>query len=92
MLKRLLIRLTWSLLTLLGTAVLTFILINTVPADVARVIAGPKASPEVLDQIRENYHLKDPLLKAPRFLLGANWPKVTSVSLSSPINPSLKRS
>jgi len=69
MLNRLLIRLTWSLLTLLGMAVLTFILINTIPADVARVIAGPKASPEVLDQIRENYHLKDPLLKRLGFYL-----------------------
>ena len=69
MLNRLLIRLAWSLVTLLGTAVLTFLLINTVPADVARMIAGPKASPEVLDQIRENYHLKDPLFKRLGFYL-----------------------
>ncbi len=61
--RRILTRLFWSAVTLLGTAVLTFLLINAVPADVARVIAGAKATPEVLDQIRENYHLKDPLLK-----------------------------
>ena len=61
--KRLLTRLFWSMATLLGTAVLTFFLINLVPADVARVIAGPKASPQVIEQIRANYHLKDPLLQ-----------------------------
>jgi len=63
MLARLLNRIIWSLLTLLGTAVLTFLLVNAVPGDVARVIAGSKASPEVLQQIRERYHLNDPMWK-----------------------------
>ncbi len=63
MLTRLLTRLFWSAVTLLGTAVLTFLLINAVPGDVARVIAGSKASPEVLQQVREKYHLNDPLPK-----------------------------
>lgn len=58
-----LIRLFWSAVTLLGTALLTFLLVNAVPGDVARVIAGPKASPEVLQQIRERYHLNEPLWK-----------------------------
>jgi peptide/nickel transport system permease protein len=61
--RRILTRLLWSAVTLLGTAILTFLLINAVPADVARVIAGAKATPEVLEQIRDNYHLKDPLFK-----------------------------
>ena len=63
MLNRLLTRLFWSAVTLLATAVLTFFLINAVPGDVARVIAGSKASPEVLQQVREKYHLNDPLPK-----------------------------
>jgi len=58
---RIAIRIFWSLVTLLGTAVLTFLLINVVPGDAAHVIAGPKAGPEVLAEIREKYHLKDPL-------------------------------
>jgi len=61
MLNRLLARLFWSVVTLLATAVLTFFLINAVPGDVARSIAGSKASPEVLQQVREKYHLNDPL-------------------------------
>ena len=61
MLNRILTRLFWSVVTLLATAVLTFLLINAVPGDVARSIAGSKASPEVLQQVREKYHLNDPL-------------------------------
>ncbi len=53
MVARLLIRLFWSGVTLLGTAVLIFFLINVVPGDVARIIAGPKAAPAVLQQIRQ---------------------------------------
>jgi peptide/nickel transport system permease protein len=63
MFTRLLIRLFWSGVTLLGTAVLIFFLINVVPGDVARIIAGPKASPVVLQQIRQQYHLNDPIWK-----------------------------
>ncbi|HXI50342.1 MAG TPA: ABC transporter permease [Candidatus Saccharimonadales bacterium] len=63
MLARLFNRIIWSAVTLLGTAVLTFLLVNAVPGDVARVIAGSKASPEVLQQIRERYHLNDPMWK-----------------------------
>jgi peptide/nickel transport system permease protein len=53
-------RLLWSVVTLLGTAALTFFLLNAVPGDVARVIAGSKASPEVINEIRARYHLNDP--------------------------------
>jgi len=61
MLARLLTRLFWSAVTLSGTAVLTFFLVNAVPGDVARVIAGSKASPEVIRQIHARYHLDDPI-------------------------------
>ena len=56
-------RLFWSVATLLGTAVLTFLLVNAVPGDVARVIAGPKASADVIKAIHEKFHLDEPLWK-----------------------------
>lgn len=61
MITRLLPRLFWSAVTLLATAVLTFLLIHLVPGDPARVIAGAKATPEVLAAIHTRYHLDDPL-------------------------------
>ncbi len=70
MATRLLKRLFWSMVTLLGTAVLTFLLINLVPGDVSKVIAGPKAGPEVIQQIRAKYHLDDPLWKRLGHYLG----------------------
>ncbi len=61
MITRLFRRLIWSLVTLLGTAFLTFFLLNALPGDVARVIAGAKATPEVIKDIHVKYHLDDPL-------------------------------
>jgi|SRR5581483_9624054 ABC-type dipeptide/oligopeptide/nickel transport system permease component len=58
---RLLNRLFWSVVTLLGTATLIFLLTSVVPGDVARIIAGPKATPEVLQQVRQRYHLDQPV-------------------------------
>ena len=63
MFTRLLIRLFWSAVTLFGTSVLLFFLVNAVPGDVAKIIAGPKASPAVLAQIHKEYHLDDPVWK-----------------------------
>ena len=63
MFERFLIRFFWSCVTLLGTAVLIFLLVNLVPGDVARIVAGPKASPAVLNEIRQQYHLNDPVWK-----------------------------
>jgi peptide/nickel transport system permease protein len=57
-------------MTLLATAVLTFFLVNAVPGDPAKSIAGAKASPEVLQQVRARYHLNDPLLKRLGIYLG----------------------
>ncbi len=62
MFARFIVRLFWSAATLLGTAILVFFLVNAVPGDVARIIAGPKASPQVLQQIRARYHLDKPVL------------------------------
>lgn len=63
-------RLLASLVTLLGTAFLTFLLLNAVPGDVARVIAGAKASPDVIQEIHAKYHLDAPL--GQRFILYLN--------------------
>lgn len=70
MIRQFLNRLIWSLATLVGTAVLTFLLTNLVPGDVARVIAGSKASPEVIQQIRAKYHLDKPVLQRMGLYLG----------------------
>ncbi len=70
MTSRFLNRLIWSVMTLVGTAVLTFFLLNAVPGDVARVIAGPKASPEVIKEIHIKYHLDDPWWKRLGLYLG----------------------
>ncbi len=67
---RFLTRFLWSILTLLGTAALTFFLLNAVPGDVARVIAGSKASPDVIKEIHIRYHLDEPLWKRFGFYLG----------------------
>jgi peptide/nickel transport system permease protein len=58
------------MVTLLGTAFLTFFLLNALPGDVARVIAGPKATPEVIKEIHLKYHLNDPLWQRFGFYLG----------------------
>jgi peptide/nickel transport system permease protein len=68
--KRLLNRLLWSVITLFSTAVLTFFLVNVVPGDVARVIAGSKASPEVIKEIHAKFHLDDPLWKRLGYYFG----------------------
>ncbi len=70
MMTRFLSRLVWSVFTLLGTAELTFFLLNAVPGDVARVIAGSKASPDVIKEIHAKYHLDDPLWKRFALYLG----------------------
>lgn len=70
MLTRIASRLVWSVVTLLGTAVLTFLLVNAVPGDVARVIAGPKASPDVIKAIHQRFHLDEPLWKRLFFHVG----------------------
>jgi peptide/nickel transport system permease protein len=60
MMTRFITRFIWSAFTLLGTAVLTFFLLNAVPGDVARVIAGSKATDDVIKEIHAKYHLDDP--------------------------------
>lgn len=46
---------------LLGLSLMTFALSHMVPADPARMIAGPRASKSAVEKIREDYGLNDPL-------------------------------
>ena len=56
----------WRLLllipTVIGLTILTFIISRVVPADPAKLAAGPRATPETVDMIREKYGLNDPLI------------------------------
>ena len=67
MLKHLAQRLVMSIPVLLGVLLLGFLLLQLVPGDVARVIAGPTATQEVVEQIRGDLGLDKPL--AIQFLL-----------------------
>ncbi|MFF7178621.1 ABC transporter permease subunit [Streptomyces sp. NPDC008121] len=61
MARRIGIRILLGLFTVLAVVLLTFVLQYVVPGDPARSIAGPKAGPEVLAEIRARLHLDDPL-------------------------------
>ncbi|MER6462042.1 ABC transporter permease [Streptomyces sp. NPDC001288] len=61
MARRIGIRILLGVFTVAAVVLLTFVLQYVVPGDPARSIAGPKASPEVLAQIRARLHLDDPL-------------------------------
>jgi peptide/nickel transport system permease protein len=47
--------------TLIGLSILTFTISKVVPADPARLAAGPRATPDMVETIREEYGLNDPL-------------------------------
>lgn len=46
---------------LLGLTILTFTLTNVVPGDPARLAAGPQATPEMVERVREEFGLDDPI-------------------------------
>ncbi|MCT2537096.1 ABC transporter permease [Aquibacillus koreensis] len=46
---------------LFGISILTFVISNTIPGDPARLILGPKATPETLSALQEEMGLNDPL-------------------------------
>src|SRR3954453_668477 len=61
MIVRLIIRrLFFLVLVLLGLSLITFTLSRLVPADPARMIAGPRASKATVEKIRHQYGLDDP--------------------------------
>src|SRR5438067_506912 len=54
-------RLLFLIVVLIGLSLITFALSHIVPADPARLVAGPRANAEAVAKIREHYHLNDPL-------------------------------
>jgi peptide/nickel transport system permease protein len=54
-------RLFFLIFVLFGLSLITFSLSHVVPANPARLIAGPRASNEVVERIRERYGMNDPL-------------------------------
>ncbi|MCO6392975.1 ABC transporter permease subunit [Aliihoeflea aestuarii] len=53
-------RLLLSIPVLFGVLLLGFVLVQVAPGDPARVLAGPSAPPEVIEQIRQRMGLDDP--------------------------------
>jgi len=54
-------RLLWMLFVLFGISIITFFLTVLLPSDPARVIAGPRASPEAIAKMRESWGLNLPV-------------------------------
>jgi len=54
-------RLGLLVIVLFGVSIITFSLIRLAPGDPAIHLAGQHASPQVLENIREKYHLNDPI-------------------------------
>jgi peptide/nickel transport system permease protein len=55
-------RLGGALIVVFGISVVTFLLVYAIPSDPARMIAGQKATPQVIAQIRHNLGLDQPLI------------------------------
>jgi ABC-type dipeptide/oligopeptide/nickel transport systems, permease components len=49
--------------TMLGLAALTFIITNVAPGDPARLVAGPNATSDMVETIRQEYGLDRPLIE-----------------------------
>lgn len=54
-------RLAMLIVVLFGVSIITFVLVRAAPGDPAVHFAGQHASVEVLERIREKYHLNDPI-------------------------------
>ena len=54
-------RLLWTLITVLGVTILTFLLVFAGPTDPARALVGEKATGVSIDHIRQQYGLDQPL-------------------------------
>ncbi|MGY6633076.1 MAG: ABC transporter permease [Alkalilacustris sp.] len=62
MLETIVNRLLLSIPVLLGVLILGFVLVQVAPGDPARVLAGPAAPPEIVEQIRARMGLDDPMV------------------------------
>ncbi len=56
-------RLAMLVFVLIGVSILTFLLVRAAPGDPAVNLAGQRANEQVLEKIREKYHLDEPIYK-----------------------------
>ena len=56
-------RLLYSLLVLLGLSILIFFISRVVPGDPARVALGPRTPEKIIQQLREEMHLNEPIYR-----------------------------
>jgi peptide/nickel transport system permease protein len=61
MIVRVVKRLLWAALTLLGTSLVVFLIAHAVPADPITAFVGPHADKETRETIRHEMHVDDPL-------------------------------
>jgi peptide/nickel transport system permease protein len=47
---------------LLGISIVSFVLVHAIPGDPVRAIIGPKATPEVIERVRAQYGLDQPVI------------------------------
>ena len=78
--------------TLIGLSILTFIISHLMPADPAKLAAGPRATPDMVQTIRHEYGLDRPLyvqyITYAKNLLKGNWG--TSIISQHPVLTDLK--
>lgn len=55
-------RVLWTVPTVLGTSVLVFLILHLAPGDPAMIVAGPTAPPDVVENIRTQLGLDQPVL------------------------------
>lgn len=74
-----------SLITVIGSVVLLFVLIRLVPGDPAVLLLGPRATPRLIENMREQMGLNRPLYIAiPKFLY-------STIKLDFGIDPATRR-
>ncbi len=79
--------------TVIGLSILTFTISNVVPADPAKLAAGPRATPDMVETIRREYGLDQPIhiryLTYVKNILSGNWGR--SIINQRPVADDLKR-
>jgi peptide/nickel transport system permease protein len=93
MLRRILQRLSLTLVVLIGLSMLTFFVARIIPADPVRLAAGPRASEAQIEQLRERYGYNRPLVEQYLGYMGdlLRGDLGTSVVLRRDVGPDLAR-
>src|SRR4030042_4930088 len=85
---KLLLQRVWQIVpVLLGISIITFLLAHFIPGDPVRLILGPRAPQDVIDAVREQYGLNQPLINQYfiylRNLVRGDWG--TSIAFKTPV-------